>query len=188
MVGVFVKGQTHFTKRKADVRFRWKTTMVHGEDKTSPQTIPFVSRSPWHVSVLVLICLLASPVFGRKIEPTHLTSLKTVGLAIGVVHPGDESPQPTRPAERFAFQPQTECRLMFDQLGKNGLGSGEALSQAELRGPLPRGSAAGETIRRCTRLTEIQLPRGIIVGVPAWWKGESLTLSPGQIPFVGCFS
>lgn len=178
----------HFIKRKADVRFRWKTTMVHGEDKTSPPKIPFVSRSPWHVSVVVLVCLLACPALQAETNPNHLPSFETTGLAIAEVHPCDESRQLSPPVACLACRSQSVIPREFSQLGEGSGGQGEALSQVELRGPLPRRSSCAETMRSSTRLTEIQIPRGAIVRIPAWWMGEKSALPAERIPSADSFS
>lgn len=183
-----IKDRSLSPNEKRTFQFRWKTTMVHGEDKTSPQAIPFVSRSPWHVSVLVLICLVARPSEGGEIKPAHFAPLQTVKLVASGIHLCDESRPNANPVKRITCQLLFACQPVFYHHGHGGPGQGEALSQVEIRDPLIRGSARTEAMPRSTRLTENQLPHGIIVRGPPWWKGERWSLLTEDVPSSGCFS
>ncbi|MCA9072234.1 MAG: hypothetical protein KDA84_25080 [Planctomycetaceae bacterium] len=155
--------------------------MVHDEDKTSLQEIPFVSRSPWYVSVLVLICVWVYPTLSSEVGPTHSPSPKTFGLEIGAVHPGDDLQLASTPVECITCQPQSADPLVFYQLVDTDGGQGGALSQVEFPGRFPENSSSVETMRRSIKLTEFQLGRGLCESSPPSWQGESISLRTNPV-------
>lgn len=149
-VRLFLKKIVAPPQRKADVRFRWKTTMVHGDDKKSLHKIVFVSRCPWGASLLVLVCLFACPC-----DPAEASFTGSPVLRIGrsADLSAEKAPEAGIRARNLASQPNSYRRAMFFRSRLRNWEHGEAWSEAVCASPTALAAVSSETMHRSTRWT-----------------------------------
>jgi hypothetical protein len=158
--GYFPNSRTQ-AQRKADARFRWKTTMVHGDDNSSLPQMAFVSHSPCCLGVLVFAGLLTLPSHpATPANPANVPVLETHHWANSLEVYREESPLASVRFGNAVHQPNPLGAAMpgrvFARLGK----SREALSKAIRGGTFAARKAGIETRHRFARLTGRQRPRG----------------------------
>lgn len=158
--GYFPNSRAH-AERKADDRFRWTTTMVHGDDNSSLPQMAFVSHSPCCLGVLVFVGLLTLPSHpANPTNPASLPVLETSRQTTPLEVYAEESPLASVRFEDAAQQPNpfraAISRRVFARLGK----SREALSEVFRGGSFAAKKAGIETRHRFARLTGRQRPRG----------------------------
>jgi hypothetical protein len=175
-------------QRKADVRFRWKTTMVHGDDKISPQTIAFMSRCLWCASLLAVVCLLASPRNLEQAESANSHFLKSGPSTLSEVHPMDEPPRTSTHVENLAHQPNSFRWAISSRLTLGDWEPGEALSEAVPGGRSTAGRAWSATRHRSTRLTGNQHPRDPFSRGPTPGDEQNPFVTRGRFHPAACFS
>ena len=186
----FEKGRNH-AKRKADVRFRWKTTMVNGDNKSSLPNIPFVSRCPWCVSVLAAVCLLAACFWAESLETSASSGSPSLkgGLPMVCVDPqNEETPQPPDRPQNTLHQPERFRQAMPHRLSESLREQGEALFRALPAGRWTPGNARAETNHRSTRGTENRSRRVLAGRRSAQGDGGDCSVTGGRFPHVACFS
>ena len=172
---------------KRTIHVRWKTTMVHGDDKTSPQTTPFVSRFAWRVSALVLVCLLACPPHRDEGQTHRSPAFGKSGIIEGGVRIADDDALPLirMPSGRQRpdfFPPKTGFREAAKERA-----AGEALSQASSGGPPLPDEACSEAMHRSTN-PRGNPPPGGATALLAVWAGRHSPPSARGFPPARRFS
>ena len=162
--------------------------MVHGDDKSSPPTLPFVSHSPWRMRVLVIVCLLAFPMPEGRTISEHSCVLEAERAADGEVHLQNESSRPARPAENITRQPNPAGVAMPSRFPGGGWKPGEALSQVQPWDPVVSVCASAEAMQRSTRLTGNPMRSLHPVRERIRREGRNGSVGPEGFPSTPCFS